>query len=105
MRVTFNKAPASEGFGIPYPANTSDSRENNGYIDLKKEPHRIEQIHELDGWPELRDFVAQLNTPRGFFRTLRTDAWVLENAVTESKYTFESYLTLGFEAVHLNGGE
>lgn len=105
MKITFSIAPASEGFGVPYSANTSDNSKNNGYIDLKKSPHRIGQIHELDGWPELHGFITQLSTSTGFFRTLRTDAWVLENSGTESKHTFKSYITICFEAVQLNGGE
>lgn len=55
---------------FPYrPSERDDGEFNNGGIDLVKEPERIEEIHELYGYPWLRDFIARVNAPNGLFMT------------------------------------
>ena len=55
---------------VPYGADHSSGRSNNGYYDLKLEPSLIERVHEAD-IPELRRFLEVLNAPNSFFRTLK----------------------------------
>lgn len=54
---------------FPYPKNYSGDRSNNGGIDLTKEPERINEIHELEGLPKLKDAFLLLNTERTPFMT------------------------------------
>lgn len=42
---------------------------NNGGIDLIKDPHRINEIHELTDYPWLKDFVSKINAKDGCFMT------------------------------------
>ncbi|MFP1749183.1 hypothetical protein [Lonsdalea quercina] len=42
---------------------------NNGGIDLVKEPHRIEEIHEAESLPWLKKFLVDVNSHDGIFMT------------------------------------
>lgn len=53
---------------FPYRRETRDNGDiNNGGIDLVKEPHRINEIHELAGAPWLKSFISALNDDGGYF--------------------------------------
>ncbi len=47
---------------FPYAPNYTKDRTNNGGIDLSKEPHRIDEIHELKGLPRIKDALISLNS-------------------------------------------
>ncbi|HHL2712810.1 TPA: hypothetical protein ACQ39K_004431 [Yersinia enterocolitica] len=42
---------------------------NNGGIDLLKEPHRIDEIHEAQNFPWLKKFLVDVNNHDGLFMT------------------------------------
>ena len=66
---------------FPYrPSEREDGESNNGGIDLVKEPARIEEIHELYGYPWLRHFVTRVNSPRGLFMTFGCAIGVIDDA-------------------------
>lgn len=55
---------------FPYRKEVRDNGDvNNGGIDLIKEPHRINEIHELADYPWLKDFVLKINEKNGYFMT------------------------------------
>ncbi|ASN69686.1 hypothetical protein 7F8_18 [uncultured Caudovirales phage] len=47
---------------FPYASNFTGDRTNNGGIDLTKEPHRIDEIHELNETPNLKTAIELLNS-------------------------------------------
>lgn len=53
---------------FPYIKEIRDNGDiNNGGIDLVKEPHRIDEIHELEGAPWLKLFISAINSPDSYF--------------------------------------
>ena len=54
---------------FPYAPNYTEDRTNNGGIDLTKEPHRIDEIHELEGLPRIKDALVSLNSNKTPFMT------------------------------------
>jgi len=55
---------------FPYRAEVRANGDiNNGGIDLVKEPHRINEVHELKGAEWLEDFVKTTNEPDRLFMT------------------------------------
>src|SRR6185503_13857668 len=93
----------STGLGIPYPPDLDDGGGNAGYFDLKLEPEKIANIHELQSWPELRDLVMLINHKDSFFRTLRCQAFFSgapENLPFRRVYF--SYTTVAFEILDYN---
>ncbi|NEZ58766.1 hypothetical protein [Adonisia turfae] len=55
---------------FPYPAEHSNSRTNNGGINLVQEPHRINEITEAVRFPELRALLVEVNGEGSPFMTL-----------------------------------
>lgn len=62
---------------MPYGTGTTRSHGcdgiNNGYIDLEAQPERIDEIHELRKYPELRRSV-EIVMAGDTFRSIRSDA-------------------------------
>jgi len=54
---------------FPYAPNFTGDRTNNGGIDLTKEPHRIDEIHELNETPNLKTAIKLLNSQESPFMT------------------------------------
>lgn len=52
---------------------------NNGGIDLTAEPERINEIHEVESYPWLKNFLILLNSNDGIFMTLGCVAGHIEN--------------------------
>lgn len=47
---------------IPYPPiDHQDGHENSGYMDLKADPEAVSLVPEVDGWPELAQFLITIN--------------------------------------------
>ena len=59
--IVFTRQP----YDLPYVAQASTS----GYIDLRTEPERIDEISELKAEPALKPLVLALNSPDGQFMT------------------------------------
>jgi hypothetical protein len=55
---------------FPYRKDFKDGRTNNGGIDLVKEPQRINEITEAQDFPELKQFIVDMNAPDSPYMTL-----------------------------------
>ena len=64
---------------------------------MKAEPGRIEEIHELDDYPELKEFVRVLNRQDCVFRTIRTDTAKDFFKRPDSSNSCFSLVTVGFD--------
>ena len=101
--ISLSEFDDSIGLGIPYPPDLHNGGGNAGYFDLKKEPEKISDIHELQNWPELRDFVRLINHKDSFFRTLRCQVFFSGVPVNlPFKRVCFSYTTVAFEILDYN---
>ena len=64
--------------GVPY-LRASEDGESSSFVDLKRQPERIDEIPELRSWPELKKLVSEINRPSGIFKTLGCAEFVYEN--------------------------
>jgi hypothetical protein len=64
--------------GVPY-LRPSEDTESSSFIDLKKQPERIDEIPEVRSWPELKELVGEINKPFGIFKTLGCAEFVYRN--------------------------
>jgi hypothetical protein len=85
-------ADEKQGLGVPY----------NGYVDLKRNPERISELSEINGWQELENFLRVVNQPDSLFRTLRVD--VSASSINHSGFTKKvtCYVTIAFEILEWN---
>jgi len=60
---------SAQPLGIPYWREPSDAA-SAGYIDLKGEPHRLDEVPEIKGWPSLHELLGQLNTAESHLMSL-----------------------------------
>ena len=60
---------AANPFGVPYLRDPSDTN-SASYIDLKSEPHRIDEIPEARQWDFLKRLLIRMNTPSSRLMTL-----------------------------------
>lgn len=80
--------------GIPYMREESD-KSSYGFIDLRKEPEKINLIPEVTDWPDVKQTVIKLNDPKGLFKTLGCAEFQYENCdrpylVTYVGFCFEN---------------
>lgn len=75
----------------PYRIDLEDGRTNIGAIDLTKTPERIDEIHELNGMPILKQRISSLNSENNGVMTLG----MLCEKSPENNSWF-SYLEFGF---------
>ena len=71
------------------------------YYDLKREPERLAQIEEAVRFPELREFLAVVNSSSGKLETAKCDAWTSgemnpEEEIFGAPWKFGSYVDLLF---------
>jgi len=102
MLTSFSIATDDQLLKIPYRASQGSGSPNIGFIDLKTQPERITEIHELAGYPQLEELVRLLNKHESSFRTLRVDT--AKDVFTRQGFTTSvfSHLTISFENL---GGE
>lgn len=102
MLIRFQVLGKEQLLVFPYRSGTTPDSTNIGYIDLKKEPERIAEIHELNGYPELQDFVRCLNAPESIFRTLRSDT--VRDSFKPPDYTKSvfSHSTIAYDFLECN---
>jgi len=81
------------------------------YVDVKHHPELMAQIEEAVRFPELKEFLSQLNSPQSLLETAKCDAWSTqelspEEEIYEAKYKFASYVDVVFvEAYHNSNAE
>ena len=73
------------------------------YFDLKRHPELLSQLPEVRTFPELGDFLAGINSPKGILETAKCDAWAsdemnIEDQIFGAKWKFGSYVDLVFSA-------
>ncbi len=67
------------------------------YLDLKRHPELIAQIDEAEHFPELKEFLRTLNSPRSLFETAKCDVWATtdlspEEEIYDASHKFASYV-------------
>ncbi|HSZ60798.1 MAG TPA: hypothetical protein VK828_03315 [Terriglobales bacterium] len=71
------------------------------YLDVKRHPELLSQIEEAERFPELRDFLRSVNSPRSAIETAKCDAWAsteltLEEEIYDASHKFASYVDIVF---------
>lgn len=71
------------------------------FVDLKRHPEAIAQIEEAQAFPELREFLRALNSPRSLLETAKCDAWATtelspEEDIYNASHKFASYVDVVF---------
>ena len=87
---------------IPYVPVKREHRENHGYIDLKRNPERVDDVPEIQSEPELREFIKELNHARSLFRSAGCDTNHGPHDDPIYKYGMSSFVTLVYEIVDWN---
>lgn len=82
---------------VPYGPGKGSNTTNIGFIDLKGQPERMAEIHELRGFPVFEELMRALNAPESSVRTLRIDTAKDEFPRDEYPHSFFSMLTFCFE--------
>jgi hypothetical protein len=104
--IKFLEGKHEDGLGVPYPSSANSNGANAGYFDLKKDPYKIAEIPELNGWPEFESFIRSVNSDGGFFRTLRCDVWFASlSGHPKFKRIAVGYATTAFEILEFNTSE
>jgi hypothetical protein len=101
--MRFTEGGGDEGLGVPYPQGDNPEGFNVGDFDLKKEPARISEIHEVRGWPEMEEFLKAVNKSDSLFRTLRCDVFGDDYSHKKMKKRVISYVTIAFKILDWNG--
>jgi len=101
--IRFLEGTDEDGLGIPYPCRKNSDTNNIGYLDLKARPSDIDLAYELEGWPEFKKLIQEINARDSFFRSLRCDVWF---ANVRGHETFPilavGYITIAFEILEYN---
>ncbi len=71
------------------------------YVDLKRHPELMASIEEAAQFPELREFLRTLNSPRSMVETAKCDAWATselspEEEIYSASHKFASYVDVVF---------
>ena len=82
---------------IPYHKGEGSHSSNIGYIDLKQEPDRISELHELQGYPEFEELIRRLIQPQCTLRPLRIDTAKDEFYHPQFSNSHYSFLTVSFD--------
>lgn len=71
------------------------------YLDVKRHPELLDRVEEANRFPELREFLRTLNSPRSLFETAKCDAWTTteltpEEDIHHSTHKHASYIDVVF---------
>ncbi|MBD2803709.1 hypothetical protein ID855_03095 [Xenorhabdus sp. ZM] len=64
---------------FPYKTNIREDGINNGGIDLTKEPHRIDEIHEIQDYPFMKKILLNINAKNQTYMTFGCDFGILND--------------------------
>jgi hypothetical protein len=104
MQVDLERTNAHTG--VPYePVQRPDGHHNFGYVDLKKEPEKIDSIPELQDAPELKELVRELNDPRSLFRSVGCEKALGPNSHPVYNCKLTSFVIVVFEILDWNHEE
>jgi len=78
-----------------------DPSGNLAYVDVKRHPEFMAQIEEAEKFPELKEFLSVLNSPRSMLETAKCDTWATmdlsaEEEIYEAAHKFASYVDVVF---------
>jgi hypothetical protein len=67
------------------------------YVDIKRRPELLSQIEEAERFPELKEFLRMVNSPRSLLETAKCDAWAttelnVEEEIYGASHKFASYV-------------
>jgi hypothetical protein len=75
------------------------------YADLKRRPELLSSIEEVENFPELGEFLLELNSPRTILETAKCDAWATTELSADEIYLgthkFASYVDVVFSGTDL----
>ncbi len=74
------------------------------YVDLKRHPELMASIEEAEQFPELRELLRTLNSPRSMVETAKCDAWSTselspEEEIHNASHKFASYVDVVFSDI------
>ncbi len=74
------------------------------YVDVKRHPELLARIEEAERFPDLKDFLRSVNSPRSAVETAKCDAWVTteltpEEEIYDSSHKFVSYVDIVFSTL------
>ena len=74
------------------------------YVDLKRRPDLMASIEEAEQFPELREFLRTMNSPRSMVETAKCDAWATselnpEEEIYNASHKVASYVDVVFSTV------
>jgi hypothetical protein len=76
------------------------------YVDLKRRPELLASIEEIGRFPELGEFLRELNSPRTIVETAKCDAWATTELSADETYLgthkFVSYVDVVFSGSDLH---
>lgn len=87
----------NETLGVPY-SRPPDDPSSHSYIDLKKEPWRLDEIPELRDDAALKRVVMKINEQGGFFRSIGCERWADERNSADGILHFGSYVGFALDA-------
>lgn len=90
-------------YGTGNSGHGSDGR-NNGFINLHTNPERMDEIHELRGYPELRECLETM-LKASVFRSLRADTVMDEHIIPHYRSSCYSMFTMVFLNATPSDGE
>lgn len=93
---------SSQVFHVPYGPFTSEGTPDTGFVDLKAKPEWVPVIPPCIGWPETRDLLRAINSPRSTLMTLAADQ-VFIAAEQPGKVVLTSFVTVCFAECERNG--
>jgi hypothetical protein len=101
MRLEFSRS--NHGIGIPYqPVDRPGGHSNYGYVDLKRNPEKIDDISELQDVPALKALVKELNHERSIVRSLSVEKALGPNADPAFQPKLTSFVRICFEILPWN---
>lgn len=74
MIVSLSISPEDQTLHMPYRGGPGSHSPAIGWIDLVAQPHRLDELPELEGFPELRELLVFLISPASHFAPLRIDS-------------------------------
>jgi hypothetical protein len=95
MQADFGIELASDDETLDFP--WADPEGRFSYLDLKRHPELLTQLPEVQHFPELKDFLAAMNSSHGVFESAKCDAWAstemnIEDEVFDATWKFGSYV-------------
>ncbi len=83
---------SSQPLGVPY-WRDPDEATSAGYIDLKREPHRLHEVPELKEWPSLHRLLLQLNAAESQLMSLGCGVFIYPpKAGSQPQWSAYSYV-------------